>query len=206
MTDSQIERVGCRAWGPMVTGFPFAVFLPLMSEALQLVLGVSCLQEFLITPSFLQLWGVGPTGRQPSEEMASFLFLNVRKARLTSTGQRRSGARQKKWEEVAQSWPKLQAVKYQWGRRWKPHQQQPELRRGGLAGAGDPGPEGGPEVAGAASDLPAGGPHTHAGTSVVSPRLFPPFMYDCGSQLAWGRIEEVYLPKVQAGAGASQGQ
>lgn len=124
--------------------------------------------HYTLFPATLGSW---PTGRQPSEEMASFLFLNVRKARLTSTGERRSGARQKKWEEVAQSWPELQAVTYQWGRRWKPHQQQPELRQVGLQGLGSPGPEGGPEVACAASDLPAGGPHTHAGLCGEPPPL-----------------------------------
>lgn len=50
MTDSQIERVGCLAWGPMVTGFPFAVFLRLMSEALQLVLGVSACRSSSLHP------------------------------------------------------------------------------------------------------------------------------------------------------------
>lgn len=98
--------------------------------------------HYTLFPATLGSW---PTGRQPSEEMASFLFLTARKARLTSTGGRGRGARQEQWEEVAQSWPEWQAVKYQWGRGWKPHQQQPELRRVGLAGAGESRPGGRPK-------------------------------------------------------------
>lgn len=137
MTDSQIERVGCHAWGPMVTGFPFAVFLHLMSgPGGELPAGVPHDTRLSAT---LGSW---PTGRQPSEEMAPFLFLTARKARLTPTGER-SGARQKKGEEAAQSWPELQAVKYQWGGTWKPTSSNQNRGGLGLQGLGSPGPEGG---------------------------------------------------------------
>lgn len=84
-TVKQTDRVGVSVWGPMMSvGFLLPCFCIRLSEALQLVPRASCLQEFLLIPCSLQPQGC--IGWEPSERMASYLSLTVRKARLTSTG------------------------------------------------------------------------------------------------------------------------
>lgn len=67
----------------MSVGFLLPCFCIRLSEALQLVPRVSCLQEFLLIPCSLQPQGC--IGWEPSERMAPYISLTVRKARLTST-------------------------------------------------------------------------------------------------------------------------
>lgn len=80
--------------------------------------------------------------------MASFLFLTVGKARLTST----RGTEEWGWAEEtggrSSVLTRVATCEVRVGyESWKPHQQQLELRQGGPEGLGSPGPERGAEVA-----------------------------------------------------------
>lgn len=117
------------------------MFLHLSSEALLLVPGMNCLQEFLIILSFLQPQEVGPLvsilwkdGYLPSpyckEGQADFHLRD----------------RQVGWAEemegICSVLPRVAGCEVQVGHEsWEPHQQQLELRQGWAFRAGELGPK-----------------------------------------------------------------
>lgn len=110
----QIDR------GAAVTGAPQSLWVSFCSVPASVVSGPVAsprgelhagVPHYTLFSAALGSW---PIGQQPSEEMASFLFLSVRKARLTSIRGVEEWGWAEEWEEVAQSWPELQTVTYRW--------------------------------------------------------------------------------------------